>query len=523
MVNIGGAIAQGAVIAVTIKAIDNFSNTFQKATKGTNKLSSVFKIGAKAAVAFGVGLTALGVTAVKSAAKAEGSWNKFNTVFGEGSEEMKSFVNELRKEMPTATHEIARMGADLQDLLVPMGLARNEAQDLTKQSLDLANKIAAFNDVDPTRVLEAMKSGFVGQSEPLRQFGIDARITSLEAVALKNDLLGTASSFEELDPAMRMAVQSQALMIQMTNQSADAINGFEDNQDSLIRRTQEISAVFGDLKVRLGTILIPVVTDLADIFLNDVLPAIEPLIPVIGDFLKKALESIAPYLPRIFEGLQRFVEVAIKLSDALEPFLEPLREIAFIIMDALMDVIEPLIPSIKDLAFVFGDFLKALIPVINPIAKLVASIFKIIGESGIAVMISLFKALIPILETLAPIIDLIAGAIRILVELIGSLFQWMSELGQSSFGKVISGIFSLLNPASMIKLITGGTKRVNDAIITKKGDIVETSPQDTIIATKTPGGMGNNFVFNIEKIQGTDPEEMMVAFQRELNKKISLA
>jgi len=37
-------------------------------------------------------------------------------------------------------------------------------------------------------------------------------------------------------------------------------------------------------------------------------------------------------------------------------------------------------------------------------------------------------------------------------------------------------------------------KSVNDAIITKKGDVIETSPEDYLIATKTPQVLGNNTV-----------------------------
>ncbi len=205
--------------------------------------------------------------AVDEAGKAEGSWNKFDTVFGEGADDMKDFVEGLRTEMPSATHEIARMGADLQDLLIPMGLARDEAADLTKGSLDLANKIAAFNDADPSEVLEAMKSGFVGMSEPLRKFGIDASVAALEATAQKEGLIGMEEGFSDLDPTVRRAVQSEALMVQMTNQSADAIEGFEENQDSYIRRTQEMNATLLEVKTAIGEALLPVLDSLVKKFI----------------------------------------------------------------------------------------------------------------------------------------------------------------------------------------------------------------------------------------------------------------
>jgi len=263
-----------------IDAQNKAEKTFKEIESGLGRLSNKAKAMAPTfkkmaligGVAFGA-ITGTAAFAVKSAGDAEGAWNKFNTVFGEGADDMKKFVTDIRKIMPTATHEIVRMAADLQDLLVPMGIAREEAQGLTKETIELANKIAAFNDVNPAEVLEAMKSGFVGMSEPLRRFGIDARVTSLEATAIREGLMGAEESFNTLDPAIRQSVQAQALMIQMTKQSADAINGFADNQDSFVRRHQEMTASIADTKVAIGNALLPMI----DSLLKKILPVIEKM------------------------------------------------------------------------------------------------------------------------------------------------------------------------------------------------------------------------------------------------------
>lgn len=259
---------------------DNVSGQLKGIQGNIQRMRPTFrKMALYGTAAFGA-ITAGAIKTSQDAGMAEGAWNKFNTVFAGGADDMKDWVGDIRKIMPTATHEIARMAADLQDLLVPMGLARDEAQGLTKESVELANKIAAFNDVDPTEVLEAMKSGFTGMSEPLRRFGVDARVTSLEAVAQKEGLMGLTETFKTLDPAIRQSVQAQALMIQMTNQSSDAINGFEANQDSYIRRTQEMKAQITDLSVALGEALMPILDD-----------AVKAITPVIKKFVKWAEEN----------------------------------------------------------------------------------------------------------------------------------------------------------------------------------------------------------------------------------------
>lgn len=263
---------------IVISAKNEASKTLQlvqsdvsKFKSGVEALQPTFKkmavIGSTAFA--GVALSAK--SAIQQAAKAEGSYNKFNTVFGEHADDMMDFVNDIRKQMPSATSEIVRMSADLQDLLVPMGLTRDKGAEMTKGFVDLANKLAAFNDVDPTEVLEAFKSGLSGSSEPLRRFGINALETSLEAKAMNDGLLEAGQTFKDLSPEVRNQVRAQALLAQSIDNSADAISGFEENNDSFIRRQQELNATVTEFKEALGTALLPIVDDL----LKKLIPVVE--------------------------------------------------------------------------------------------------------------------------------------------------------------------------------------------------------------------------------------------------------
>lgn len=220
-----------------------------------------------AGIAAGVGAS------VKEAAAAEGAYNKFNTVFADGSEEMLQFVKTLRKEMPTATHEIVRLAADMQDLLVPMGLSRDLAQDMSQGFLDVANKIAAFNDVAPTEVLEAIKSGLAGSAEPLKRFGVNALESALEVRAMNMGLLEAGQTMKDVEPQLRAQIRAQALLAQVVDNSSDAISGFAENNDSFIRRQQELQATIKEVKETLGKAFLPII----DSVLKKILPVVQKL------------------------------------------------------------------------------------------------------------------------------------------------------------------------------------------------------------------------------------------------------
>ena len=258
-------------LQILIDAQDRASKKLDKVKgKMEGMKAGMRKVGIAATV-MGGAMTAGFAMAVKEAAKAEGSLNKFKAVFAENTEEMTKFIDELRKTMPTARTDIIRMAADLQDLLVPLGLSREKAMGLSQGFLDLSNKIAAFNDVNPTEVLAAIKSGLVGSSEPLLKYGVDTRVTTLEVLAMNEGLLEEGQKFKDLTPETMAQVRAQAIFLQITKQSSDAIEGFAENQDSFIRRQQELQASFKDVSKAIGDVLLPILDDL----LKKLLPVIE--------------------------------------------------------------------------------------------------------------------------------------------------------------------------------------------------------------------------------------------------------
>ena len=213
--------------------------------------------------------------ATQAAAKSEGTWNKFNTVFAEWSDEMKEFVEDIRTRMPVATDTIARMAADVQDLLVPMWLSRELWAEMTQGFLEVANAIGAFDDVDPSEVLEAIKSWMTGASKALQRFSVDASIPALEARAVSEWLLKAWESFNNLDYEVRNQIKAQALLAQIYDNSSDAINWFAENSDSLIFRNLELKATIQDMIGVIGRWFLPIV--------DDIVKKIQPVVEQVVD------------------------------------------------------------------------------------------------------------------------------------------------------------------------------------------------------------------------------------------------
>jgi len=270
------------------KSINGITEEVWKSTKSLKKFAdnnkvTFQKMTAVWAVAFWVISLWIRKT-TQDAAEAEWTWNKFNTVFWETSNEMSDFITDIRKRMPVATDDIARMAADLQDLLVPLGLSRELWADMTKGFLEVANAVGAFNDVNPKEVLDAIKSWLTGISMPLKRFWIDASVWALEAIAMEEGLLKAWESFAKLQPKIRNQIRAQALLTQVQTQSSDAINGFAENSDSLIFRQLELQATMSDLSWIIWKAFLPII--------DDVLKTILPIVKNISTWAEKNPELI---------------------------------------------------------------------------------------------------------------------------------------------------------------------------------------------------------------------------------------
>ena len=212
-------------------------------------------ISALAKSAFAVAMVRGARSAINEFALLEGSLAKFEVVFGDQANETERWVNIIRERVPLANREIIASAAAMQDLLVPMGIAREQATGMTREWIELAAALAAFNDVPVDQALEAIRSGIAGQSRPLRAFGIDVRETALQQTALEEGLIASGQAMDE-------TARQQALLIQAYRQSQDAIDGYEDQLGSTLIMEQNLGATYKDTIAIIGADLDPAYKDL---------------------------------------------------------------------------------------------------------------------------------------------------------------------------------------------------------------------------------------------------------------------
>lgn len=147
------------------------------------------------------------------------------------------------------------------------------------------------------------------------------------------------------------------------------------------------------------------------------------------------------------------------------------------------------------------EFLKEKLPFLEKIELVMKNVFEKIKEifsSFFSDPVGKFKeALMFVVEAIKNLPAQIWSFMQRLPDLIGRALKGILSFG----GGVLNSIFGRSN------------KNVGDAIITKRGDVVRTSPDDTIIAAKGIGDAGGSKTFNF---YGVTPQEMIDLIKQEL-------
>ena len=240
------------------------NDTMRKSVKETQKVESAFGNMVKAVFSAQVAYAAFQkvlsfgkqkfAESIKNARDLNEETNKFKVVFKGVVPEAIKMRNELVKAYGMSRIESTKALSAFQDFLVPMGIARKEAAELSDGFIKMAVDIGSFNNAPTVEVLEAIKSGIAGMSRPMRQFGVDISENTLKQMALAQGMTLVNGVLDRQDRAFLIAQK-------IAKDSADAMGDFGRTSEDLANRQKRLSSLFEDISSNLGERLLPALND----------------------------------------------------------------------------------------------------------------------------------------------------------------------------------------------------------------------------------------------------------------------
>lgn len=219
--------------------------------------SALTDLGSKAKAAGAVmsaGLTAplvlIGKQAIDAASDLNEAMSAVETVFGSTADQVVNFsrtaASQLGQSRQAALSSAAAMGA----LFKGVGLTEQQMADFSGSLLQASADLGSFYNVDPGMVLENLRSGLVGEAEPLRKFGI---LLTEDAVKAKGLELGLADANGELSEGAKV----RARYALITEQLGAAEGDFMRTSDGLANSQRILAARMQDIRAEIGSYLLP--------------------------------------------------------------------------------------------------------------------------------------------------------------------------------------------------------------------------------------------------------------------------
>ncbi len=247
----------------------------------TEKIKSAFgKIGKAVAVAFSVtALISFGKSCIELGSALAEVQNVVDVTFGAMSETINHFARDALEQFGLSETSAKKYTSTLGAMLKSMGIATNQAAEMSMEMAGLAADMASFYNLENDAAFEKIRAGISGETEPLKQLGINMSVANMEAYALSQGITKAYNA---------MSQQEQAILRYnyLLSVTKDAQGDFARTSDGWANQVRVLTERFNALKAAIGQGLIAVLTPVIRV-LNQLLAKILTVTDAFSNFISK--------------------------------------------------------------------------------------------------------------------------------------------------------------------------------------------------------------------------------------------
>ena len=185
--------------------------------------------------------------------------NVVDTTFGtEGAIKVNEWARNAAEAFGESELQAKQFTSTLGAMFKSMGVGQADMEEMSMSLAGLAGDMASFYNLDPTEAFEKLRSGISGETEPLKQLGINMSVVNLEAFAMAE---GITKSYQEMTQAEQATLRYQYIM----SATADAQGDFADTSDSLANQQRILQLEIQTLAAEIGQDLMPIAQEILTI------------------------------------------------------------------------------------------------------------------------------------------------------------------------------------------------------------------------------------------------------------------
>ena len=219
----------------------------------------------------------VGKKAINLASDLDEVQNVVDVTFGKDAEKINKWSKEANKAFGMSELSAKKFNGTMGAMLKSMGLTSDEVLKMSTEMTGLAGDFASFYNLEHEEAFNKIRAGISGETEPLKQLGINMSVANLEAFALSQ---GIDTAYNSMTQAEQAILRYNYLM----SVSADAQGDFARTSDSFANQQRILQLNFENLTAEVGKILLPILNKLMK-FMNDMLKDIDKVIKKFEDWL----------------------------------------------------------------------------------------------------------------------------------------------------------------------------------------------------------------------------------------------
>ena len=185
--------------------------------------------------------------------------NVVDTTFGtDGAIKVNEWARNAAEAFGESELQAKQFTSTLGAMFKSMGVGQADMEEMSMSLAGLAGDMASFYNLDPTEAFEKLRSGISGETEPLKQLGINMSVANLEAFALSE---GITKAYTSMTQAEQATLRYQYIM----SATADAQGDFANTSDSLANQQRILQLEVQTLAAEIGQDLMPIAQEILTI------------------------------------------------------------------------------------------------------------------------------------------------------------------------------------------------------------------------------------------------------------------
>ena len=210
-----------------------------------------------AAAKVGQALADFGRASVDVASALAEVQNVVDVTFGDSASEINTWAKNAQSQFGLTELQAKKFASTMGALMKSAGMAGPEIVSMSKDMAGLAADMASFYNIDFETAFQKIRAGISGETEPLKQLGVNMSVVNLEAFAMTK---GITKAFSEMSQSEQIMLRYQYLM----QATADAQGDFARTASSFENAKRRIDTAITSIQSSLGTVLYPVIAEATD-------------------------------------------------------------------------------------------------------------------------------------------------------------------------------------------------------------------------------------------------------------------